>query len=119
MNFFQNLTSTTEFWFYTEFESGTECDFGIFQEGMDEEISLFDVQFGDVWICSGQSNMGWTMDGIFNSDQELDRLAEFPNFRLMKIKLMTSDTPQDDLTEEDFDIWAAPANRDYAKKFSF
>ena len=74
------MTSTYEFWFYTEFESGTECDFIIIQEGMDEDISLFEVLFGDVWICSGQSNMGWTMDQIFDSDQELDRLAQrFPS----------------------------------------
>lgn len=110
---------TYEFWFYTDFEAGTECDFGIFQEGMDEELSLFDVQFGDVWICSGQSNMGFTMGGIFNADAELDRLAdEFPNFRLMRVKLMTSDTPQDDLMEEDFGIWATTADRNYARRFS-
>ena len=110
---------TYEFWFYTTFEEGTVCDFGIFQDGVDAEISLFDVQFGDVWVCSGQSNMGWTMNGIFNADQELDRLAnEFPNFRLMKVKLMTSDTPQDDLMEEDFDIWATTADRNYASRFS-
>ena len=63
--------------------------------------------------------MGWTMDGIFNSDQELDRLAEeFPNFRLMKIKLMTSDTPQDDLMEEDFGIWAKTVDKGYTDRFS-
>ena len=26
-------------------------------------IVLEDVAFGDVWFCSGQSNMGWTMLG--------------------------------------------------------
>ena len=26
-------------------------------------IVLEDVMFGDVWFCSGQSNMGWAMLG--------------------------------------------------------
>ena len=26
-------------------------------------VVLEDVAFGDVWFCSGQSNMGWTMLG--------------------------------------------------------
>ena len=26
-------------------------------------ITLEDVMFGDVWFCSGQSNMGWAMKG--------------------------------------------------------
>ena len=63
--------------------------------------------------------MGWTMDGIFNADEEWERLAyEFPNFRLMKVKLMTSDTPQDDLMEEDFGIWAKTVNKGYTDRFS-
>ena len=28
-------------------------------------IVLDDVHFGDVWFCSGQSNMGWAMLGRF------------------------------------------------------
>ena len=26
-------------------------------------ITLEDIMFGDVWFCSGQSNMGWAMLG--------------------------------------------------------
>ena len=81
-------------------------------------LTLGDVSFGDVWICSGQSNMGWQMNQIFDWEQELERLKEFPNFKLMKIKLMTSDTPQDDLMQEDFNIWASTSDFDYAKRFS-
>lgn len=28
-------------------------------------IVLEDVMFGDVWFCSGQSNMGWAMLGNY------------------------------------------------------
>ena len=28
-------------------------------------IVLEDIMFGDVWFCSGQSNMGWAMLGNY------------------------------------------------------
>jgi sialate O-acetylesterase len=28
-------------------------------------ITLEDIMFGDVWFCSGQSNMGWAMLGNY------------------------------------------------------
>ena len=31
-----------------------------------EIIVLEDILFGDVWFCSGQSNMGWAMLGLKN-----------------------------------------------------
>jgi len=30
-------------------------------------ITIHDVLFGDVWICSGQSNMEMTVNSIFNA----------------------------------------------------
>ena len=107
-----------EFWFTTNFVEGTRCDFTIFQDGVDTVLSLLDVAFGDVWICSGQSNMRFRMGGLVNVEEELDRLEEFPNFRLMQVATMTSDSPQDDLMEEDFDIWATTSDRNYARQFS-
>ena len=32
-----------------------------------EGISLDDVLFGDVWVCSGQSNMGFTLSAVIKS----------------------------------------------------
>ena len=28
-----------------------------------DTVVLEDIMFGDVWFCSGQSNMGWSMLG--------------------------------------------------------
>merc|ERR1711936_790868 len=46
-------------------EAGTVCDIQIV--GGEEELSLKNVIFGDVWVCSGQSNMVFTMNGIFKN----------------------------------------------------
>ena len=32
-------------------------------------IRLNDVAFGEVWVCSGQSNMEWTINGVRNAQQ--------------------------------------------------
>ena len=36
----------------------------------------------------------------------------------MKVSLMTSDAPQDDLMKQDFDIWASTSDTNYAQRFS-
>ena len=44
--------------------SGDVCEIGIVN--FEEIVLLEDVMFGDVWFCSGQSNMGWAMLGNKN-----------------------------------------------------
>jgi len=43
------------------------------REATGEPIEVRDVQFGEVWIASGQSNMHWTFSNdIFDKERELD-----------------------------------------------
>ncbi len=58
-------------------------------------ITLTDVLVGDVWIASGQSNMGFAMKEGRNAQQEL-ATANLPQLRLMKVKQTYADYPQDD-----------------------
>ena len=82
--------------------------------------------FGDVWVCSGQSNMefsmggghGWDGNGVFNSTEEIAYMAEYSNIRMFRLAYMYSDEPQDDLSGLDFDAWAKPDEVDKVKKFS-
>ena len=48
-------------------------------------ISLSHILFGDVFICSGQSNMVFTVDSAFNSSQSLQQANNYPNIRLYTI----------------------------------
>ena len=43
----------------------------------DREIELSDVIFGDVWLCSGQSNMEMKMKSIANSTEEATKSADY------------------------------------------
>ena len=59
-------------------------------------ITLANVVVGDVWICSGQSNMEWTLAKIMNSKEEM-AAADYPMIRHMKVQNTTADLPLDDL----------------------
>jgi len=99
-------------------EEGVTCNFTIFQDGFEEDVFLTDVIYGDVWVCSGQSNMQWNMGGIFNADEEIAAMAEYPNIRMYFVKLMTSDTPQDDLVAEQWTEWAKTRESNMVRSFS-
>lgn len=77
------------------------------------QIVLEDVLIGEVWVCSGQSNMEWS------GDQNLPQsLAEAPNatnkqIRFFYVPKSTSDNPQDDVTAK----WVV-CNPEDMKRFS-
>lgn len=69
-------------------------------------ITLENVMTGEVWLCSGQSNMeypvkGWT--SVLNADEELAR-ADVPAIRLLQIRKVASETPQADVVANS-DTW--------------
>jgi sialate O-acetylesterase len=47
-------------------------------------IAINDVLIGDVWICSGQSNMEWAVRNSLNPEEEL-KAANYPNIRLFNV----------------------------------
>ena len=60
-----------------------------------ELMVLKDVLIGDVWICSGQSNMEMPLAGwgkIDNYEQEIAK-ADVPGIRLLQVKQMTANQP--------------------------
>ena len=64
----------------------------------DEVIKLSNVLSGEVWICSGQSNMQWKMRG-FGVDhfKEDVKKATFPNIRFCDVPQVISLEEQDDV----------------------
>lgn len=59
-------------------------------------IMLKDVLVGDVWICSGQSNMQWRVSESSGAKDEV-AAAKLPSIRLFQIERQTALEPQNDL----------------------
>ncbi|ADY53039.1 Sialate O-acetylesterase [Pseudopedobacter saltans DSM 12145] len=66
-----------------------------------EKISLEDILLGEVWLCSGQSNMEMPLKGFagqpIQNAQELITNSTNTNLRLFHVKRNTSKTPLFDL----------------------
>ncbi len=60
-------------------------------------LVLEDVLLGEVWLCSGQSNMDWNANaGIDNAEQHIQE-ANYPSIRFFQVSKRTADAPQLDL----------------------
>lgn len=62
-------------------------------------IHLKNVLIGEVWICSGQSNMEMPLAGwgkIIDYEKEIEN-ANYPNIRLLRLKQKTSYLPIEDI----------------------
>jgi sialate O-acetylesterase len=57
-------------------------------------LTLRDIYLGEVWICSGQSNMQWTVSKAANPDAEIADSAQCPLIRHYKVANKTAATPQ-------------------------
>jgi len=72
-------------------------------------ITLTDVLIGEVWVCSGQSNMEWNVANSDRAEQEIAG-ANYPQIRHVKIPRKTAGTAQEDISEPLTWKEANPAN---------
>jgi sialate O-acetylesterase len=57
------------------------------------EIKFTDVLVGEVWICSGQSNMQWSVNGAY--DPDLEKLAaKHPKLRMINFPQVGTQEPK-------------------------
>jgi sialate O-acetylesterase len=67
--------------------------FSIKVSGSSGQAVAQDVKVGDVWLCSGQSNMEYPVRRALNSDGEVQS-ANDSDLRLMKVPQQVADDPQ-------------------------
>jgi len=63
----------------------------------DITLELKDILLGEVWICSGQSNMEWPLSRAEKAETEIP-LAKYPEIRLFTVKKHISPRPLEDVT---------------------
>ncbi|XP_064601238.1 sialate O-acetylesterase-like [Liolophura sinensis] len=62
-------------------------------------LSLHDILFGDVWVCSGQSNMVFRMEQINNSTLEIQAALKYDKIRVFMASKVQSFSALYDLHE--------------------
>ncbi|GAB3043498.1 sialate O-acetylesterase [Spirosoma pulveris] len=65
-------------------------------KGKKNIVTFDDVLAGEVWICSGQSNMEWPLAAAANAKTEIP-LANYPNIRQLLVKKDLSLTPKENI----------------------
>lgn len=78
----------------------------------DDYLTLDDVLVGDVWLCSGQSNMEWSVAESQNPETELAD-SDIPLLRLLLIPKAQANSPAENLEA----FWQQ-ANRESVAPFS-
>ncbi|MBP7050821.1 MAG: 9-O-acetylesterase, partial [Phycisphaerae bacterium] len=58
-------------------------------------VALKNILCGEVWVCSGQSNMEWPVAASASGPQEV-AAADFPKIRLFTVQKKIADSPQAD-----------------------
>jgi len=67
-------------------------------------MTLKDVLIGDVWLCSGQSNMDFRLHGC-NTPQDIET-ADFPAIRFITVPIICAEKPNEDVqTREPWVRW--------------
>ena len=59
-------------------------------------ITLENILIGDIWVCSGQSNMEWPVSRAVNADEEI-AAADYPEIRLFTAARNIQFEPVDDV----------------------
>lgn len=91
-------------------EAGGPYQFAV--RGKNNAILYDDVLVGDVWVCSGQSNMEWPLGAATNAKEEV-KAASYPQIRQLLVKKTISLSPKEDV-EGEWDV-CSPAT---ASKFT-
>ena len=81
-------------------------------QGKKDKKSLTDILVGEVWLCSGQSNMEWPLNASLNGDEEVANSAN--NFiRHVKLEHEVAASPLDDIKPTSWKIANAQNSGDF------
>lgn len=67
-----------------------------------EPVVIGNILIGEVWLCSGQSNMQMEVNGswtqVLNPEKEVEEAQKYSEIRLLDVERVTSSKPEDDFT---------------------
>jgi sialate O-acetylesterase len=95
---------------FPEMEAGGPYELAIKAKN---EILLDNILIGDLWICSGQSNMEWTVARSDNYQEEIAN-ADFPNIRLLQIAKNFQLDPAEDVPKTQWEVCSSETIDDFS-----
>jgi sialate O-acetylesterase len=75
-------------------------------------VTFNNVLVGEVWICSGQSNMEFTVQSVINADKEIVD-ADYPAIRHFDIPNTISSTPEKDIAGGEWKVCSSATVGDF------
>lgn len=75
-------------------------------------VTINNILVGEVWICSGQSNMEWPLRATDHAEAEIAQ-ANYPNIRHIKIPNVVASTPKEDLQSGEWKICTPETAADF------
>lgn len=72
-------------------------------KGAKGSASFKNVMIGEVWVCSGQSNMQWSVRNANDAEKEI-AAADHPNIRLFSVQLRTAASPAADVETDGWQV---------------
>ncbi len=82
-----------------------------------EKAVLNNVTFGDIWVCSGQSNMEWGIK-LTNNPMEEINAANYPNIRLFTVQKRIAYTPVTGIVKDPqnlYGVWSPTTSETVGK----
>ncbi|MFT5301129.1 MAG: sialate O-acetylesterase [Mariniblastus sp.] len=81
--------------------------------GDSKELNFKNVVAGEVWICSGQSNMEWDVKRCGNAKEEIAS-ANWPMIRHVRVDHVTSTTKREDVTNTGWQVCSPETVGDFS-----
>lgn len=76
-------------------------------------INFTDIYMGDVWFCSGQSNMGLKLEDAVNGREELAN-ASYEKIKLLQVSRTMAGTPQKDIEKGSWETCSPTSARGFS-----
>lgn len=77
-------------------------------------VSFANVVVGDVWFCSGQSNMSWTMEQTDDTEALMQDVSAYANIRVLDLPPSHSGEPSDDIAEGEWALCTPESIRQFS-----
>ena len=81
----------------------------------DAKIVISDILVGDVWLCSGQSNMSRPVSTALNAEAEIEHSGSYTNLRLFRVEESVAASPEREFAKvEPWQICSPESVKDFS-----